>query len=1049
MKDKATLFFFTNFPNSWDLSALWKMFGSFERRLKCILIGNERLVINHAKFAKGSYNYAPPADFPPINPDACVKPKQQHHRPGNSFKEVMLGSRNFFTPRKPALIIIEEDKYIKCRLENCLVEHAKNLQVLQNVWDIMQNNGLGDCNVKYMGGLSLLFEWNSKEVVTKSLDVNEGLPIIGRNISSVKTIIKVFGKLVEIGKLDFDSKLLLPERFNTSRLISPPSSNDDEDSMFEEEFIGPSIANGDGLAPSGDRCSKLDSVYECQGGSPIVDVRPTVKNIISGLSPILNGHHPSKDSELAHFAPSNRPVPYVVEHVSDLNAHLGVDGDQELDELLSSFQRIFDMANEPHLANGKKKRTKHKKIKLAVGDTSCLHVLVSQNKDVTLDDDTQMKLIGKQLGYSFINKTKYDSFNNFLIRSFLPKPYTKYALASLVSASGGILTLWDNQTFTEEHKTVDRNFVGVVGSWHGVASKVGLVNIYAHQATSHKEALWGAIDGLISSFGAIWIIFGDFNVVRYVDERTESYFDISEANSFNDFTYMNGLVDIPLTHKCFTRLRLEIKSWTNNRLATQNHLKDDLLCKLANWDLKAKDGLINPNDGDKRDEWLMDLDHLDRLRTKDLKQKSRTRWVVEGDENFKFFHSLLKFKFSNSMIRDININGDWLCVEDACFLESFIYMNEVKEVVWSCDGPISLIGYVYKIISKIIANRLAKVISSIIGHNQSAFIAKRQIMDGCLIANEIVCIASIKDHKLLLFKVDFEKAFDSVNWKFLMDIKEQMGFSRKWRKWIISCISSASISVLINGSPLKEFVIEKGLRQGDPLSLFLVSFGRQGASSNAKNLMLILRYFEVTSGIKINLAKSRIFGIRVSLEDVEVGFKESQCGISWDKWKSILLDIDKGGLRVVEDGGFKTDLTTLSVVRWGVIFSKPCRILKRSTLHSRTPLSLKSRTVITFRSGTDWRSQLQARALNDLTSLVDLIGNLSLSRNGSDKWSWSYEASGKAIELVELGFPFYLPTLFYHEHCYGEYLQSRMCSPVKNYSWSFEVFAVANLEMEK
>lgn len=72
-----------------------------------------------------------------------------------------------------------------------------------------------------------------------------------------------------------------------------------------------------------------------------------------------------------------------------------------------------------------------------------------------------------------------------------------------------------------------------------------------------------------------------------------------------------------------------------------------------------------------------------------------------------------------------------------------------------------------------------------------------------------------------MFKVDLERAFDSLDWKFLEHTIKQMGFSPKWRNWINGYLGSAHASVIVNGSPTIEFKVQKGLRQGDPLSPFL------------------------------------------------------------------------------------------------------------------------------------------------------------------------------------------------------------------------------------
>nr|GEV41620.1 RNA-directed DNA polymerase, eukaryota [Tanacetum cinerariifolium] len=239
-------------------------------------------------------------------------------------------------------------------------------------------------------------------------------------------------------------------------------------------------------------------------------------------------------------------------------------------------------------------------------------------------------------------------------------------------------------------------------------------------------------------------------------------------------------------------------------------------------DLVSIDDIIDRGDGDdevigKRVYIINKLHDIDNIQSMEMAQKTKIRWAVEGDENSSFFHGMLNKKRNILNVRGVMVDGTWIdnpnrmkrefldhfnarfcqpCHKGATIQMEFpkklsdeeireikcdVTNDEIKRVVWDCgtdkapgpDGftfgffrrfwdlikcdvfdavrPISLIGSLYKIIAKILANRLVGVLNVIVNEKQA-----------------------------LIFKVDFEKAYDSVRWDFLDDVLRKFGFGDKW-----------------------------------------------------------------------------------------------------------------------------------------------------------------------------------------------------------------------------------------------------------------------------
>ena len=113
---------------------------------------------------------------------------------------------------------------------------------------------------------------------------------------------------------------------------------------------------------------------------------------------------------------------------------------------------------------------------------------------------------------------------------------------------------------------------------------------------------------------------------------------------------------------------------------------------------------------------------------------------------------------------------------------------------------------------KVLANRLKGVANKIIRPTQTAFMSRRYIMEGLVTLHKTIHELKKKKQSGIILKIDFEKAYDKVNWNFLQQALRMKGFSQKWCWWIENIVTKGSVGVKVNDEVGHFFQTKKGLR---------------------------------------------------------------------------------------------------------------------------------------------------------------------------------------------------------------------------------------------
>ena len=275
--------------------------------------------------------------------------------------------------------------------------------------------------------------------------------------------------------------------------------------------------------------------------------------------------------------------------------------------------------------------------------------------------------------------------------------------------------------------------------------------------------------------------------------------------------------------------------------------------------------------------------------------------------------------------------------------------------------PITLLNTVYKLGSGVIANRIKTVLDKLISKDQTGFMAGRYIGENTRLIYDLLDYTEERNIPGLLLFIDFEKAFDSVSWKFLDKTLHFFNFGESIRKWVSVFYNNIKSRINIGGNLSDFFTPQRGCRQGDPISSYLfllcaeilaikmrnnknikgikvnkiehvisqyaddTSLILDGTERSLHEALMELRWFEDISGLKVNFDKTQVIWIgskKFSNERLCTNWN-----LNWGKTKFSLLGID-----------FEVDLTTMGKMNFNKKLSKIRSIITQWNKRDLTPI---------------------------------------------------------------------------------------------------------------